>query len=112
MCQFDHKNVVKLYGVVTESLRMIVLEYMSHGDLRNLLLKLQSSLVLLATYIIMIMSYFYYNREVHPKLQLVLLKFCQEIAAGMAYLSGKHFIHRDLAARNILVSETATCKVQ
>ena len=45
MCQFDHKNVVKLYGVVTESPRMIVLEYMSNGDLRNLLLKLQSSLV-------------------------------------------------------------------
>ena len=44
-------------------------------------------------------------------LPIVLLKFCQEIAAGMAYLSSKHFIHRDLAARNILVSEKATCKV-
>ena len=52
-----------------------------------------------------------HNREVHPKLPLVLLKFCKEIAAGMAYLSGKRFVHRDLAARNILVSETATCKV-
>ena len=37
--------------------------------------------------------------------------FCQEIAAGMLYLSAKSFIHRDLAARNILVSEKATCKV-
>ena len=37
--------------------------------------------------------------------------FCQEIAAGMLYLSAKNFIHRDLAARNILVSEKATCKV-
>ena len=45
MCQFDHENVVKLYGVVTETPIMIVLEYMSHGDLRNLLLKLQSALV-------------------------------------------------------------------
>ena len=44
-------------------------------------------------------------------LPIVLLKFCQEIAAGMAYLSSKHFIHRDLAARNILVSEKAVCKV-
>ena len=44
-------------------------------------------------------------------LPIVLLKFCQEIAAGMAYLSSKHFVHRDLAARNILVSEKATCKV-
>jgi len=46
MCQFDHENVIKLYGVVTEVPIMIVLEYMSRGDLRNLLLKLQSSLVL------------------------------------------------------------------
>ena len=42
---------------------------------------------------------------------MLLLKFCQEIAAGMTYLNGKRFIHRDLAARNILVSKAATCKV-
>ena len=47
----------------------------------------------------------------HPKLPIVLLKFCQEVAAGMTYLSGKQFVHRDLAARNILVSESTTCKV-
>ena len=52
MCQFDHENVIKLYGVVTDAPRMIVLEYMSRGDLRNLLLKLQSSLV----------SFCYYNK--------------------------------------------------
>ena len=46
MCQFDHENVVKLYGVVTDAPRMIILEYMSRGDLRSLLLKLQSLLVL------------------------------------------------------------------
>ena len=54
MCQFDHKNVIKLYGVVTESPIMIVLEYMSRGDLRNLLLKLQSSLVVLIIFMIYI----------------------------------------------------------
>ena len=114
ICQFDHENVIKLYGVVTETPIMIVLEYMSRGDLRNLLLKLQSSLVtiLYAVHIRRIFILIYHNREIHPKLPLVLLKFCQEIAAGMTYLSGKRFIHRDLAARNILVSETATCKVQ
>ena len=50
MCQFDHENVIKLYGVVTDAPRMIVLEYMSRGDLRNLLLKLQSSLVSFSNY--------------------------------------------------------------
>ena len=45
MCQFDHENVIKLYGVVIEAPRMIVLEYMSRGDLRNLLLQIKSLLV-------------------------------------------------------------------
>ena len=42
MCQFDHQNVIKLYGVVTDAPMMIALEYMSHGDLKNLLIKLRS----------------------------------------------------------------------
>ena len=41
MCQFDHQNVIKLHGVVTEAPIMIVLEYMSRGDLRELLINLQ-----------------------------------------------------------------------
>ena len=43
VCQFDHENVIKLYGVVTEAPAMIVLEYMSRGDLRSLLIDLQPS---------------------------------------------------------------------
>ena len=54
---------------------------------------------------------FRHGEDVHPKLSQVLLKFCQEITAGMTYLNGKKFVHRDLAARNILVSEKLTCKV-
>ena len=37
MCQFDHQNVITLHGVVKEAPMMIVLEYMSHGNLQNLL---------------------------------------------------------------------------
>jgi len=40
-----------------------------------------------------------------------LLRFCQQIALGMQYLSSKHFIHRDLAARNVLVTKDHICKV-
>ena len=40
MCQFDHQNVIKLHGVVTEAPIMIVLEYMSRGDLRDFLIGL------------------------------------------------------------------------
>ena len=41
MCQFDHENVVKFYGVVTDTPITIVLEYMPHGDLRQFLIELR-----------------------------------------------------------------------
>ena len=40
-----------------------------------------------------------------------LLRFCQETADAMEYLSKKGFIHRDLAARNILLTADMKCKV-
>ena len=43
MCQFDHENVIKLYGVVTDVPEMIVIEYMSRGDLRSFLQTLRPS---------------------------------------------------------------------
>jgi len=43
MCQFSHQNVIKLHGVVTDAPAMIVLEYMSRGDLKNLLETLRPS---------------------------------------------------------------------
>ena len=51
------------------------------------------------------------NREGEP-LPRQLLRFCQEIADGMQYLSKKGFIHRDLAARNILLTADTKCKVK
>ena len=45
MCQFDHENVVKLHGVVTDEPAMIVLEYVPNGDLRSVLLQLKQVLV-------------------------------------------------------------------
>ena len=48
---------------------------------------------------------------VQEELPLQLLRFCQEIADAMEYLSKKGFIHRDLAARNILPNEEYTAKV-
>ena len=47
-------------------------------------------------------------QEDHP---IQLLRFCQEIADAMDYLSKKGFSHRDLAARNILLNEEHTAKV-
>ena len=46
MGQFVHSNVVQLHGVVTEEENMmIVLEYMSKGDLREFLIDLKNTYV-------------------------------------------------------------------
>ena len=45
MCQFDHGNVVKLHGVVTDEPVTIVLEYVPNGDLSSVLMELKQLLV-------------------------------------------------------------------
>ena len=49
--------------------------------------------------------------SVAPNIGHELLSFCRQIAAGLDYLSKKHFVHRDLATRNILLSDDYVCKV-
>ena len=49
--------------------------------------------------------------SVAPDIGHELLSFCRQIAAGLDYLSKKHFVHRDLATRNILLSYDYVCKV-
>ncbi|CAG0883496.1 unnamed protein product [Darwinula stevensoni] len=40
-----------------------------------------------------------------------LCDFSHQIAEGMEYLSGRHFVHRDLACRNCLVDEGLIVKI-
>ena len=54
----------------------------------------------------------HFYRSKKAQLPSTLLRFCQEIADGMRYLSQKGFIHRDLAARNVLLTADIKCKVR
>ena len=49
--------------------------------------------------------------RIAPDIGHELLSFCRQIAAGLDYLSKKHFVYRDLAAKNILLSDDYVCKV-
>ena len=94
---------------------MIVLEYMSNGDLRDYLNKLprprlaSSQGVLKSLYLLPPPSSG--DMSSSASLGKLCVQFCRQIASGMEYLSKKGFVHRDLAARNILVAANTICKV-
>jgi len=91
----DHPNVLQLLGVCVDtgvehgqSSPLIILPYMKYGDLRTFLRDGNNVLTVLR-----------------------LLRFCGDVANGMAYLAEKKFVHRDLAARNCMVSKSWQVKV-
>lgn len=91
MKEFQHENLVQLYGVCTDSAHplAIVTEFMSKGCL---------------------LFYLRRHADLWEKAN-VLIHYTQQIASAMKYLESKKFIHRDLAARNCLVGEKNVVKV-
>jgi proto-oncogene tyrosine-protein kinase ROS len=91
MVNIYHENIVQLIAVCFSSAPFfIVLEHMANGDLKQFLLAHREAIV-----------------DGKPKLNgHELLRFCQEIACGLAYLAKVKFVHRDLAARNVLLDVT------
>nr|XP_033780943.1 ephrin type-B receptor 4 isoform X1 [Geotrypetes seraphini] len=89
MGQFDHPNIIRLEGVITNSCPvMIITEFMENGALD---------------------SFLRLNDGQFTPIQLV--GMLRGIASGMKYLSDMNYVHRDLAARNILVNSNLVCKV-
>ncbi|XP_069505517.1 megakaryocyte-associated tyrosine-protein kinase [Ambystoma mexicanum] len=89
MTTMQHKNLVRLLGVILQDGLYIVMEFMSKGDLVNFLRTRGRSVI--------------ETRQ--------LLEFALNIAEGMDYLESKKLVHRDLAARNILISADNIAKV-
>uniref|UniRef100_A0A8B9K959 Tyrosine-protein kinase receptor n=1 Tax=Astyanax mexicanus TaxID=7994 RepID=A0A8B9K959_ASTMX len=96
MKAFSCHHVVRLLGVVSKGQpTLVVMELMTHGDLKSYLRSLRPD-----------------NNPGRPPPTLKeMIQMAAEIADGMAYLNAKKFVHRDLAARNCMVAEDLTVKI-
>ncbi|XP_048038678.1 insulin receptor b [Megalobrama amblycephala] len=98
MKAFSCHHVVRLLGVVSKGQpSLVVMELMTHGDLKSYLRSLRPDSE---------------NNPGRPPPTLKeMIQMAAEIADGMAYLNAKKFVHRDLAARNCMVAEDYTVKI-
>uniref|UniRef100_F6V8I3 Activated CDC42 kinase 1 n=1 Tax=Ornithorhynchus anatinus TaxID=9258 RepID=F6V8I3_ORNAN len=88
MHSLDHRNLIRLYGVVLTPPMKMVTELAPLGSLLDRLRKHQGHF-LLGT----------------------LSRYAVQVAEGMGYLEAKRFIHRDLAARNLLLASRDLVKI-
>nr|KAF6383984.1 tyrosine kinase non receptor 2 [Pipistrellus kuhlii] len=88
MHSLDHRNLIRLYGVVLTPPMKMVTELAPLGSLLDRLRKHQGHF-LLGT----------------------LSRYAVQVAEGMGYLESKRFIHRDLAARNLLLAARDLVKI-
>ena len=98
--QFDHKNVIRLVGVCSQSIqKCMIFEYMDLGSLDELLRKSDP-----------------HNPscdcdqtvKISPQ---VFMHCALMVAEGATYLASLSFVHRDIAARNCLVDHNLCVKI-
>ncbi|XP_063436511.1 ALK tyrosine kinase receptor-like [Mytilus trossulus] len=92
LSKFSHKNIVEFLGVSLEKNSiLLILEYMSGGDLKTYLKRLRSDV----------------NNESDLK-AVDMLNMCIDVANACTYLEQIQFVHRDIAARNCLLTSKQT----
>ena len=77
MAEFDHPNIVSLFGVVDEvdTTPRIVTEYMANGSLKDFLLRVRM-------------------KDAGLRTCAQLLQYLVDIAAGLHYMATEGFVHR------------------
>lgn len=99
MSQFDHDNVITLFGVLVGSKPCMVIEHMDRGNLWKYLNMIRRARQKENV------------NEISRQLHGLFLKMARDIVAGMTYLASLEFVHRDLATRNILLDSKMKCKI-
>ncbi|XP_030640083.1 megakaryocyte-associated tyrosine-protein kinase [Chanos chanos] len=89
MTKLQHKNLVRLLGVILHNGLYIITELMEKGSLANFLRTRGRSVITASQ----------------------LLCFALDVCEGMEYLESKKLVHRDLAARNVLLSDDDVAKI-
>ena len=103
--ELRHNNIVCLLGVVLkDDPQCMIFEYLSQGDLHEFLLCHCPKSDLMTS-----VSDDDVTERILDPADMSFMAI--QIAAGMEYLAGHHFVHRDIAARNILVDEKLTVKI-
>jgi len=106
MAELRHPNIVCLIGVAFHGdPQCMIFEHMALGDLHEFLIShspvIDSSV-----------SGSVFNESTTRVLKPTEMSLIAiQIASGMEYLSGHHYVHRDLAARNCLVGENLIVKI-
>jgi len=106
LSEFDHPNIVKLYGVCAVGKPMCLLfEFMGRGDLSNYLRSNSPS-----NYVVRSSdgSNIFTDLKISHVEQIGIAK---QILSGLVYLSDRKFVHRDLASRNCLMDQNHVVKI-
>jgi hypothetical protein len=118
----NNPHVVKMVGCVTlSSPVMLMVEYVSHGNLRDYLRECKTSSQRKSNARALSVTEHMGQTDTEENFGIGkhicflndadLLSFCYQISSGMEYLASLNIIHRDLACRNVLVDNNKLLKI-